>query len=501
MLALMQRAIALALIALTGCGASASAKPDGGTKLEDGATPDARRIEDSGPSDGGKVEAGLSTFMFAPASIPQSGPELSDPMRGQYLWLGVPAYPAGWPDVDAYSRWNWAQLETTEGDYQWAIIDAQIAAATARHGRFGMRVMALCQGCADHMYMGANTSIPDYLADMANPLIGSAPGDSDVYLIPDWNSTAYFTRLEALLSAIAMRYHDDPHFAWVDVSSYGNWGEMHLYPFISAGGPYDTSTQKPITDANAQKLVGLNATAFANKLLVVNSEQTAALNAAVASVTPPIGLRVDCLGSDDLAGGAAAIMSAPGAIDRWKTAPFITEWCQTNLGTSGADLFVQGEAQVRQYHVSMLSSGNFSTQPTSATDSAAFRQANVEAGYRLRTKAVTVAVSVGDTHGKITTTWVNDNVAPTYLAWQVVVGFRGATTLEVPLSLDLRKVLPGAPLTDDESVVLPHALESGTYEVYLRVDDSQKVSQAMQLAMSGQNSASGEYLLGSIELH
>src|ERR1700733_12531752 len=110
MLALMQRAIALALIALTGCRASASAKPDGGAKLEDGATPDARRIEYSGPSDGGKVEAGLSTFMFAPASIPQSGPELSDPMRGQYLWLGVPAYPAGWPDVDAYSRWNWAQL-------------------------------------------------------------------------------------------------------------------------------------------------------------------------------------------------------------------------------------------------------------------------------------------------------------------------------------------------------------------------------------------------------
>ena len=76
------------------------------------------------------------------------------------------------------------------------------------------------------------------------------------------------------------------------------------------------------------------------------------------------GIRVDCLGSDDLAGGGAAIGAVAGAANRWQTAPFITEWCQTNLGSSGADLFVQGEQQVRQYHVSMLSSGNFTYTPS-----------------------------------------------------------------------------------------------------------------------------------------
>ena len=108
-----------------------------------------------------------------------------------------------------------AQLEPSEGNIQWSLIDDEIAAAKARGGRFGMRVMALCQGCADHMYMNAETSIPDDLANVVNPLIGAAPGDTTNYLIPDWNSDAYFSRLTELLTAIATRYKDDPHFAWL----------------------------------------------------------------------------------------------------------------------------------------------------------------------------------------------------------------------------------------------------------------------------------------------
>jgi Domain of unknown function (DUF4832) len=491
--------------ALFACGSGDPASPatppvgDGGTVSPDGAPPPAAGQDGAPPP----TDAGLRTFTFTPAALPASGSELPDPLRGQYLWLGVPAEPATWPDVDAYQRWSWAELEPTHGAFAWKLIDDQIAAATARKGRFGMRVMALCQGCADHTYKNAKTSMPDDLADAVNPLVGKAPGDTDSYLIPDWNSDAYFTRLTELLTAIGARYKDDPHFAWVDVSSYGNWGEMHLYPFTQPGGPYDTSTQKPITDANAQRLVQLNAKAFAGKLLVVNSEQKAALAAAVASTSPRIGLRVDCLGSDDLAGGAAALGGVPGASDLWKTAPFVTEWCQTNLGSSGANLFVQGEAQVRQYHVSMLSSGNFASLPATAAEQTAFRTANVESGYRLRATSVSVGLDPnGSRQVAVSTAWANDNVAPTYLAWRVVVGFRGASgssSVEAPLTLDLRGALPGAPLAGAETVLLPAALAPGTYAVYLRVDDVQQVSPPMQLAMPGRG-ADGAYVLGNVTI-
>jgi hypothetical protein len=444
-------------------------------------------------------DAAIATLMVTPSAISGSADEMPNPLRGQYVWLDVAPYPAGWPAIDGYQRWNWAQLEPTHGNYNWKLIDDELAAASARGGRFGMRVMALCQGCADHAYQGAQSSIPDDLAAVVNPLIGAAPGESTTYVIPDWNSEAYLTRLGELLNAIAARYQDDPHFAWVDVSSYGNWGEMHLYPFTSPGGPYDTSTQKPITDANAQRLLQMNATAFANKLLVVNSENQAVLAAAIASTAPRIGFRVDCLGSDGLAGGNV-LDNVAGASDHWKTAPFITEWCQHNLGSSGADLFVQGEQQVRDYHVSMLSSGNFNANPTTQVETDAFRTANVEAGYRYRPASITITLAEDKLHLSVTSTWANDNVAPTYLAWNVVVGFKqGTSTIEAPLGLDLRTVLPGAPTNDAETIALPTALTAGTFDVYVRVDDAQRVSAPMNLAIDGRD-GSGAYALGTISL-
>jgi hypothetical protein len=484
------------LVALGGIGSFLETSCVGtfSTRSDAGVGPDAGGSRDAGAS----PDAGSVSVTFNPTPIASSASELSNPLRGQYLWLGTPAYPTGWPDLDSYSRWNWAQIEPAHLQYQWSLIDDQITAAKARGGRFGMRIMALCQGCGDHTYMGAQTSIPDDLAAVVNPLIGTAPGDTVAYVIPDWNSDTYFSRLQELLTAIATRYQNEPHFAWMDVSSYGNWGEMHLYPFSQSGGPYDTSTQTPITDANAARLVTLNATTFSNKLLVVNSEQTAALTAAVASTSPPIGLRVDCLGSDGLAGGDGALMAVPGAIDRWKTAPFITEWCQVNLGTSGMDLFVQGEAQVRQYHVSMLSSDNFATNPQTTAEVNAFRTANVESGYRLRTASVTLSFSAADrsTLG-VNASWVNDNVAPTYLVWNASIGLKGTTTIEGPLTVDLRQVLPGTPLTDNETVKLAAPLAAGIYNVYLRVDDAQQVSVPMQLGMAGRDST-GAYALGQV---
>jgi hypothetical protein len=364
-----------------------------------------------------------------------------------------------------------------------------------------MRIMPLCEGCGDHTYQGAQTSIPDDLAAAANPLIAAAPGDGPtLYVLPDWNSSAYLTRLQEVLTAIGTRYKDEPTFAWVDVSAYGNWGEFHLYPFTQPGGPYDTSTQKPITDANARKIVQMNAAAFPSKLLVVNSEQPAALAEAVATMSPPIGLRVDCLGADGLAGGENAINAAPGASDRWRTAPFITEWCQSNIGGSGADLFVQGEQQVRMFHISMLSSDNFKTDPTGGMETTAFRTANVEAGYRLRTDSVAVTVNAA-TPGTIgvKTHWVDDNVAPTYLAWKVTFGLKGATTVEVPMTVDLRKAMPDAALGDDETLTAATAPAPGSYQAYLRVDDAQGISPPMNLAMQGRDAA-GNYVLGAVTI-
>ena len=486
------------LVLFAGCqSASSASSRDAAESGLDGAraTPDVPVTTDAAGqvsrADGGVVTAAAT---FTPVAITADAQELSNPLRGQYQWLGVLPYPSTWTDNDSYQRWNWNDFEPTQGNYKFTLIDNEIQAAKTRHGRFGMRIMPLCQDCATHTYKGAQSSIPDDLAAVSNPLIAAPPGESTPYLLPDWNSEAYLTRLQQMLNAIGARYKDEPTFAWFDVSSYGNWGEFHLWPFSESGGPYDTSTQRPITDANARRIVQMNAAAFAGKLLVINSEQQAALAEAVATTSPPIGIRVDCLGADGLGGGQSPIDAVAGALDHWRTAPFITEWCQTNIGGSGADLFVQGAQQVNTYHVSMLSSGNFSDPPTAGAEATAFRQANVAAGYRLRTSSVDVQIRAAGDVG-VTMEWVNDNVAPTYLRWQVVFVLDGPVHIELPAAFDMRSVID-APVVDVETLH-PAQLPSGTYQALLRVEDVQAISPPMFLAMQGRD-PSGNYLLGSI---
>jgi len=445
----------------------------------------------------GNAGTSARTFSYTPTAVPKSSDELTNPLRGQYLWLGEPGYPAGWPVVDSYQRYEWVQFEPSHGNYNWSLIDGELTRARSRHGRFGMRIMPLCQDCATHTYAGASSSIPDDLAAATNPLIASPPGGTGTYLLPDWNSEAYLSRVEELLNAIGTRYKDDPTFAFFDVSSYGNWGEFHLWPFSQSGGPYANSTQRPITDANARRIVNANAAAFPNKIIVINSENPAALAQAVASTTPPIGIRVDCLGSDGLAGGQSAIDAVPGATDRWRTAPFITEWCQYNLGSSGANLFVQGSSQVTQFHVSMLSSDNFTSNPATSAEITAFRSANVNAGYRLRVANATVTTGTPNALN-VDLQWVNDNVAPTYLAWKAVLVLRGTSTIELPLVVDLRKVMPDSPLEDIETLQSA-SVPAGTYDLLLRVDDAQSISPPMNLAMQGRDT-NGNYLLGSLQV-
>gem|GEM_PF-2965609 len=168
--------------------------------------------------------------------------------------------------------------------------------------------------------------------------------------------------------------------------------------------------------------------------------------------------------------------------------------CQTNIGGSGADLFVQGAQQVTTYHVSMLSSGNFTNPPAAGAEATAFRQANVTADYRLRTSSVDVQINTAGDVG-VTMEWVNDNVAPTYLRWQVVFVLDEPVHIELPEAFDLRSVID-APVVDVETLH-PAQLPSGTYQALLRVEDVQAISPPMFLAMQGRD-PSGNYLLGSI---
>lgn len=98
----------------------------------------------------------------------------------------------------------------------------------------------------------------------------------------------------------------------------------------------------------------------------------------------------------------------------------------------------------------------------------------------------------------VTLHWVNDNVAPTHLAWKVFFVLRGALTVPLPMNVDLRTVMPDAPLDSSETLVAA-ALPAGTYDALVRVEDAQGISPPMFLARQGRDNL-GNYLLGRIQV-
>jgi beta-galactosidase GanA len=136
---------------------------------------------------------------------------------------------------DSYRRVTWRELEPTQGNYDFSRIDEGIATARANGGVFGFRVQAACTGCA-----AGGVAVPDYLKDLMPKGFWFRLNNTTNYA-PDWNDPDYLSRLDALLHALGERYGNDPRVGFVDISSYGDYGEWHVHqwPYPSATGDAD----------------------------------------------------------------------------------------------------------------------------------------------------------------------------------------------------------------------------------------------------------------------
>ena len=148
--------------------------------------------------------------MLRSQAIPMSAPEIPNPMRGQYEWLGSPTVPSGFPATDVYYRDQvaWKRIEPSPGVYDFSSFDQGIARARELGGRFGFRVMAWCPGC----WLDAT---PDWLPRQ--------PGTD----IPAWDDEEFLVAWERLMAELGRRYAAEPALGWVDVGGYGAWGEWH----------------------------------------------------------------------------------------------------------------------------------------------------------------------------------------------------------------------------------------------------------------------------------
>lgn len=115
-----------------------------------------------------------------------------------------------------YNRFNWNQIEPVEGKYDWTVIEEFID----KWDKLGKKA-AFGIACA------SSTNSATYLTPKWVFDAGAAYTMANAQYVPVWNDPIFLQKLDNFTKAFADKYDGDPRIAFIDVRSYGNFGETH----------------------------------------------------------------------------------------------------------------------------------------------------------------------------------------------------------------------------------------------------------------------------------
>lgn len=144
------------------------------------------------------------------------------------LWAYGSKTPAGdtldwFPGASTiYFRLLWSELEPVEGQYRWDILDSFAQSWVAKGKKLAFRVIC-CNPTAN--------ATPDWVRDAGAKGIWFQYARDGKLLPKCWEPTyddpIFLAKLEKFGKAFAARYDGDPSVAFVDVGSFGLYGEGH----------------------------------------------------------------------------------------------------------------------------------------------------------------------------------------------------------------------------------------------------------------------------------
>ncbi len=415
---------------------------------------------------------------------------------GFYRWRDIEAFPIN--TLDHYQRYSWSALEKEEGVYDFSIIkrDAEKARLNlAGHSTLGFGVRCLVEG-VEHSY-------PPYL----DKNMSSWYSQNKKCWVPDWNNGYFLARIDSLFQALSKEFKNDVRISFIEIRTFGNWGEFHLWEFEK---PIEPLTA--ITPETLHKMIDIHANAFPNKQIIIMSDNNEALEYAMSKkdLEYPIGWRRDSWANphfNDIREQKTWNL----AKERWKTAPVIVE--SYGFGTGVQPKI--GPEQVLEYHISDIGNGNFAKtnreldQYSKENKDLLIKSASI-AGYRYAPFSISFPSSIRK-NGlmKIKSFWSNFGVAPVYRKWNVCYRLVDAKSNKIAWEgiskLNLKSLLPTIHDGKDKQVEIldefpiPTNFNFGTYRLELVVIDPVGYLSPMKLGVSGRNK-NGAYEFGSIKI-
>ncbi|OGV40519.1 MAG: hypothetical protein A2X48_03075 [Lentisphaerae bacterium GWF2_49_21] len=163
----------------------------------------------------------LQTLQFKASSNP-----VVNPGKGWVVYGGSPkSHSQDALDVcsSAYTRFSWSQLEPEEGKFNWEPIDKALKEWDAVGKQFGFGVMC------ESFHTSSKYNTPKWVFDLGVPSI-EYDGEKikGQVALKQWDNPIFLEKLGNFLVAMGKRYDGDPRVSYIDIRSYGQWGEQHL---------------------------------------------------------------------------------------------------------------------------------------------------------------------------------------------------------------------------------------------------------------------------------
>ncbi len=381
---------------------------------------------------------------------------------GQGWMCGASQKNTRFPCSVVYIRFNWEDAEPAEGQFNWKVLDAPIAAAKARGATVAFRVMTA------NAHSRGYYSSPKWLFDAGCRSFDYLAGGDDQAsggirinrIEPDYADPIYLTKHGNFLRELGKRYDGHPGVEVIDIGSYGIWGEWH--------------TKHPVEWDVRRKIIDMYLNAFKQTPLVMMSDDAQAM-----AYTLPrgAGFRRDGIGSpwhEENWIGSKKYKDVPNFADAWKQGMPVFEWYMTydyllKRGWS----FEKAVQFMLNNHVSLIND-NVGKVPEAAMPQLV--ELARRAGYRfvLRELSHATVVPAGKPLA-VRMQWSNVGVGRMYRSLPLelyLLDSAGKIAAKTRAAADPRTWLPGD-YSILEKIELPHNLPPGDYTVAAAMVDSE----------------------------
>ncbi len=372
-----------------------------------------------------------------------------------------------WPGLTViYLRLAWSYLEPEEGKFHWAVLDGPAQRWVAKGKQIALRI-----SCCESFLRYAT---PEWVQKAGAKGVDFRPGKGvekdGPYWEPAYDDPVFLDKLDRFLAALAARYDGRAEVAFIDVGSYGVWGEGHTY----------ASSRLQVSPATRRKHIDLHARHFKRTLLAINDDfvsQGGGQETIDYAREKGMTLRDDSILVQP---GKRAYFHAEMAQPFWPRVPVVLE--SEHYGGSkqrgnwrDGRLYLQA---VEDYHASYASIHWWPREFLDANRELV-RRINLRLGYRLQlVEATWPRVARAQSAWRFAATWRNAGVAPCLPGGRVAVTLKdakgGIAAVFVDQGLDVRSLPVGAPgkaeaRSHDAAFTLPFYLKPGDYGLWVSV--------------------------------